>query len=353
MMSHPVVTAAPLLSNFDLRPRDLQFYFDLHTTGPVPRADLDQAGRSSFRRLRLRGLVHQTDKKEAIITPIADVYWEQSLRRPKRVERVQSPYQVIELYELDGGHFLTLNGMVQYSSTELKESHELMVGVPLCLAKQARSVLILGGGDGYAAAEALRCPSVEKIRVVELDPEMVRLHREHPTLSRLNEGAFSHPKVEVIVGDALGHLLELREEFDVIVDDCEFQITKQDQAMIARRQAYFDHLPRALAPGGVGSLMQPVTADFPEEASAVREELEARDPRLLGAWPEDLRTYIKEVSQALFPHCAHAELRCSYLGVEMYNYFSQDPLSDVQREPHSGNACLNRVLQELTKESPQ
>ena len=43
-----------------------------------------------------------------------------------------------------------------------------------------RRVLVLGGGDGLAVREILKYPRVERVTLVDLDPEMTRLFSTQP-----------------------------------------------------------------------------------------------------------------------------------------------------------------------------
>jgi spermidine synthase len=80
-------------------------------------------------------------------------------------------------------------------------------------------VAILGGGDGMAAREMLKYPSVESITLVELDPNMTQLFSTNDTLKRLNGNALNNPKLKVVNTDAFHWLQESTESFDVIVVD--------------------------------------------------------------------------------------------------------------------------------------
>ena len=82
-----------------------------------------------------------------------------------------------------------------------------------------RNVLILGGGDGCLAREALKYPSVEKITLVDLDPGMTELGKEHPIFVELNGNALNNPKVTVINDDAFTYLEKTKEFYDVILMD--------------------------------------------------------------------------------------------------------------------------------------
>ena len=46
--------------------------------------------------------------------------------------------------------------------------------------------MVLGGGDGLAIREILKYPSVERITLVDLDPEMTKLSSRFPLLAQLN-----------------------------------------------------------------------------------------------------------------------------------------------------------------------
>ena len=63
-------------------------------------------------------------------------------------------------------------------------------------------MLVLGGGDGLAVREILKYPQVERITLVDLDPEMTRLFSTNPLLTRLNERSLLSPKVQVVNADA-------------------------------------------------------------------------------------------------------------------------------------------------------
>jgi spermidine synthase len=119
-----------------------------------------------------------------------------------------SAYQRIVLTRA-GPHFqLFLNGNLQFSSSDEYRYHEALVHPALALRPEARSVLVLGGGDGLAVREILKHPSVAEVVLVDLDPEMTRLAAENPLLRDLNQGALSDPRVHVTNADAFVWLQE-------------------------------------------------------------------------------------------------------------------------------------------------
>jgi spermidine synthase len=116
----------------------------------------------------------------------------------------QSAYQEIVVTRRGADTRLYLDGGLQFSTRDEYRYTESLV-YP-ALGDGARSVLILGGGDGLAAREALRQPGVDKIVQVELDPAVIALART--TLREANAGALDNPRVEVVLEDAMSWLRE-------------------------------------------------------------------------------------------------------------------------------------------------
>jgi len=80
-------------------------------------------------------------------------------------------------------------------------------------------VLVLGGGDGLAVREILKYPNIQKITLVDLDPEMTKLFSTNPMLTRLNENSLHSPKLHIINADAFPWLAETSDMFDFVVVD--------------------------------------------------------------------------------------------------------------------------------------
>jgi spermidine synthase len=115
-----------------------------------------------------------------------------------------TPYQRIVLTQSsNGAHWrLFLNGHLQFNTRDEYRYHEALVHPVMAAHPAPKRVLVLGGGDGMAVREVLKYPSVEQVTLVELDPEMTTLFKDHPQLAKLNKGALHSPKVRVVNGDA-------------------------------------------------------------------------------------------------------------------------------------------------------
>ena len=65
------------------------------------------------------------------------------------------------------GRMLVLDGVFQTSIKDEFMYHESIVHIPLFLHPHPKNVLIIGGGDGGAAREAVRHPEVEHVTMVD------------------------------------------------------------------------------------------------------------------------------------------------------------------------------------------
>ena len=141
---------------------------------------------------------------------------------------------------------LFLDGDLQFSTTDERRYHEALVH-PAVLPG-ARSVLVLGGGDGLAVREVLRHASVERVVEVELDPEVLRLARTDPRLVRANGGALDDPRLEVVVDDAMSWLRTAADRFDAVVVD----LPDPDAPATAKLYSaeFYGLAAQVLAPGG-------------------------------------------------------------------------------------------------------
>ncbi len=130
-----------------------------------------------------------------------------------------SPYQRIVLTRGDDGVRLFLNGNLQFSTLDEYRYHEALVHPGLAAVAAPRRVLVLGGGDGMAVREILKDDRVEEITLVDLDPVMTDIFRDHEAFAALNGHALRSPRVEVINADAFVWLESSADRYDFIVVD--------------------------------------------------------------------------------------------------------------------------------------
>ena len=169
-----------------------------------------------------------------------------------------SPYQRIVVTRGKTSFQLFLNGNLQFSSADEYRYHEALVHPAISAAQRSQGrppqrALILGGGDGLAARELLRYPSITDITLVDLDPVMTGLAKTAPLLVTQNARSLLSPRVQVRNDDAMHWLEEsVRQQranaYDVVIIDF------PDPSSFAVGKLYTTHfyrmLHRVLAPGG-------------------------------------------------------------------------------------------------------
>ena len=134
------------------------------------------------------------------------LWTEQDLYEDPIVFADQSPFQRIVVTRGLGTQ-LFLDGHLQLSTTDEHRYHESLVHPAMALVPNARRVLILGGGDGFALREVLRYPDVDTVTLVDLDEAVVRMSQR--VFAEQNAHAFEDPRVEVFHDDAMVWLDEL------------------------------------------------------------------------------------------------------------------------------------------------
>lgn len=163
----------------------------------------------------------------------------------RQIARVESAYQRIEVWDTPQlGRLFTLDSRPMTSTGDEFIYHECMVH-PAALAHPApRAALVLGGGDGGAARQLLRHPSIERIVVAELDAEVVRLTREH--LPQVHGGALDDPRVELVIGDAARYVEAAGpSQFDLVI----FDLTPPDSpAAGLYTRDFYEQLKRVMTP---------------------------------------------------------------------------------------------------------
>jgi spermidine synthase len=146
-------------------------------------------------------------------------YLEQRLYRDRIILTRETPYQHITVTRWNRDVRLFINGNLEFSSIDEYRYHEALVHIPAAFVPRVEQALILGGGDGLAARELLKYPELQAITLVDIDPEIVRLCREEPTLSALNAGALQDRRVRVVNQDAYKFLETDSALYDLVVVD--------------------------------------------------------------------------------------------------------------------------------------
>lgn len=162
-----------------------------------------------------------------------------------------SAYQEIVVTRRGDDMRLYLDGGLQFSTLDEYRYTESLV-YP-ALGAGARSVLVIGGGDGLADRELLRQKGVGHIVQVELDPAVIAMART--TMRSANADALSDPRVHVVIADAMTWLRQPHPDlvpaggFDAVIVD----LPDADNPVLGRLYSVEFYLMagRALAANGL------------------------------------------------------------------------------------------------------
>ena len=135
------------------------------------------------------------------------------------VYSTSTPYQRIVITKNKRELRLYLNNNLQFSSADEYRYHEALVHPAMAAAHQPKNVLILGGGDGLAAREVLKYPSVQSVQLVDLDPVMTKLFSTQDILAEINHHSLTNSRVKVTNADAFVWLKENKKKYDCIIID--------------------------------------------------------------------------------------------------------------------------------------
>jgi spermidine synthase len=164
------------------------------------------------------------------------------------IESKQTDFQKLDVLKTSTyGNLMLLDGLVMTTERDEYVYHEMISHVPLCaLAKPAKRVLIIGGGDGGTLREVLRHPSMEEAVLCEIDGAVIEAGRQHfPTIGC----AFDDPRATVLVADGVAYMKEASpESFDVILIDSTDPI---GPGVGLFTQAFYHNAKRALTPYGI------------------------------------------------------------------------------------------------------
>ncbi|MFN4148769.1 MAG: polyamine aminopropyltransferase, partial [Rhodocyclaceae bacterium] len=183
---------------------------------------------------------------ELVLEPLSDdaVFGYRS--RERLLTRQTGCGQMLEIMETPQfGRVMRLDRRFMTSEREEFFYHEALVH-PAAIAHPApRRALIIGGGDGGAAEELMKHPSIERVVIAELDAEVIEAAKQY--LPAVHRDVFADPRLEVKIGDGFAHLETTQDRFDLVL----FDLTDPDTpAASLYTAASFAKARRVLDPGG-------------------------------------------------------------------------------------------------------
>jgi len=111
---------------------------------------------------------------------------------------------------------LMTNGKVDASTDTDMITQIMLAQVPLFLHPNPKDVMVIGLGSGVTAGAALQTPSVEKLDVLEISPDVVEAA---DLFSEENHDVLNDARTELVVADARNFLLASDQTYDVIISE--------------------------------------------------------------------------------------------------------------------------------------
>lgn len=139
------------------------------------------------------------------------------------IEEIHGYLQKVQLFKHEQlGKVLIINDEIQHIEKWMPYYHESIVHIPMMFIEVPKKVLILGGGDLFAAYEVLKYNSVEELVLCDFDINVIDLtskYYEHA------EYVINDKRFNLIIQDAKEYIENCNTEFDLIIDDC-FNLVK-------------------------------------------------------------------------------------------------------------------------------
>jgi len=169
------------------------------------------------------------------------------------IERIvfsgQSKFQRIEVVDFEElGRGLVLDGLIQAVESDEFVYHESLVQTALYNCSRPQRVAIVGGGDGGALRETLRCKTVKRVTMVDIDRKVVDVSKKY--LRAIHRGSFDDNRAELVIGDGRQYLSKRRAEFDAIIVDITDPVPS-GPALFLYSVEFYRLAKRALNSGGV------------------------------------------------------------------------------------------------------
>jgi spermidine synthase len=144
------------------------------------------------------------------------------------------------------GRCMTLDGVVQVTEADNFIYHEMLTHVPILAHGEAKRVLIVGGGDGGMAREALKHERIESVTMVEIDAGVVEFCKEY--LPGISAGAFADPRLNLVIADGAEFVKTDGGAYDVIIVDSTDPVGPGE---VLFTDTFYGHAKARLAEGGI------------------------------------------------------------------------------------------------------
>lgn len=172
--------------------------------------------------------------------PNSSIHW----RVKKLLFRKKTEFQKIEIFDLfDCGKSLVIDGITQSSVKDEWIYHETLIHPALILhPKKNLEILVLGAGEGATLREILKHENVKRITALDIDKEAVAIFKKF--FPEMHQGAFNHPKVNLVFDSAENFLEKNDKKYDIIYSDLSDPSYYNLSSKVKRPETYFYKLIR-------------------------------------------------------------------------------------------------------------
>lgn len=140
-----------------------------------------------------------------------------SIRVDRQIYSGQSEFQRIDVFESkELGRFLVLDGYVMLTEKDEFIYHEMIVHTPMAVHPAVKRALVIGAGDGGALRELTKYPEIERIDLVEIDEQVIRVCREYLPATACG---LEDERVHIHYEDGLKYVRHHENEYDLIIVD--------------------------------------------------------------------------------------------------------------------------------------
>jgi spermidine synthase len=161
--------------------------------------------------------------------------------------RERTEHQDLVIFETPTyGRVLALDDIIQVTEKDEFVYHEMMTHVPIVAHGRAKTVLIIGGGDGGILREALRHKGVKKVTMVEIDRGVVDMCLKY--MPSIPQKAFDDKRTDLVITDGARFVAETKDRYDVIIVD---STDPMGPGEVLFTEEFYRNCRRCLTAGGV------------------------------------------------------------------------------------------------------
>ncbi len=129
----------------------------------------------------------------------------------------ESTFQKISVFKtFTHGLVFTLDDIVQFTEKDEFFYHEMMSHPVICLHKDPKDILIIGGGDLAILSNILKYKNVETVTLCEIDEEVVDMTKKYfPDFSK----SLNDKRSNIIIDDGFKFLSKQKGKYDIVIVD--------------------------------------------------------------------------------------------------------------------------------------